>query len=150
MQGNVGLWIDHEKAFLIHIDDQGQALRRLTSEVERQTRLHGGSRSANPCGGFDVSSEKKAKRRRENQLKAWYRQVLSEVSKAENLFVFGPGEAKRELLSAIQKAHGFGCTVVGVEPADNMSENQMAARVRSFFGEEAVDSVPSYRRPPGS
>jgi hypothetical protein len=151
MEKNVGLWIDHEKAYLIELQNSEEVRRAsLTSDVERRVKHIGGGRAVQPYGGFDAPAEIRASRRRANQIKAWCREVIEAVAGADRIFILGPGEAKKELLTEMDKHNGLGKKVVAMETADQMTENQVAARVREFFLNEGKDNIPSYRRPPGA
>lgn len=149
MNKNVGLWIDHESAFLVELSNGDETRRRMSSDVERHTRAHGGARSAHP-GGVEVSSENKADRRRSNQIKSWMREVITAVADADRIYILGPGEAKRELLREMEKRKEIGGKVVGVDSATAMTDNQIAAKVREYYTGDNKSTVPEYRRPPGA
>ena len=55
------------------------------------------------------------------------------VKDADELFVFGPAEAKDGLLKAIKINHKFHPELKGFARADSMTKNQKVARVREFF-----------------
>lgn len=152
MAGNLGLWIDHGKAFLVELNGRGEVRRKLVSEVDPHTRYHGGSRSPKSAGALEAAAESKAENRRANQLKNWYREVISAVSDtgAERILIIGPGEAKTELLVEIEKNKAMAKKVVGMESADQLTENQIAAMVRGYFNPDGEGKVPGYRRAPGS
>jgi hypothetical protein len=46
--------------------------------------------------------------------------------------IFGPGEAKGELKTRLE-SHKLGGRIVAVETVDNMTDNQIAAKVRDYF-----------------
>ncbi len=140
MEKKIGLWIDHEKAFIVKLTGGKESRSVIFSDVEPRIRPH---------GGFEIISEKKVERRRKGHLRSWYREVIGAVSGADRIFIFGPGAAKMELLSEMDDFREVSNKVVGMEPADNMSENQVAAKVRVFFDSEKA-SVPPYRRAPGA
>lgn len=140
MESNVGLWIDHEKAFLIKLSGSRESRRVIFSEAGPKIKPH---------GHFEIMSEKKLERKWKGQLKSWYREVIGAVSEADRIFIFGPGTAKMELLAEMEDFREVSNKVVGMEPADSMSENQIAAKVRGYFDSRS-SSVPAYRRPPGA
>lgn len=59
MKKSVGIWIDHEKAFLVFIVADKETTTCIESNVEGRVRLSGGSRSATTYGPQDVASERK-------------------------------------------------------------------------------------------
>jgi len=150
MTRNVGVWLDHENAMLVTLSDAGEKRRKLSSEVERHTRAHGGGRSANPQGGFDVSTGKRADRRRSHQIKSWFEEIVEAIGDADRIYLGGPGEAKREFLKNLEKRRELAEKVVGMDSAPALTENQWAAMVRDFYGDGAGAGVPEYRRAPGS
>jgi hypothetical protein len=149
MSKNVGLWIDHESAFLVELSNGDETRKRMNSDVERHTRAHGGARRAAP-GGVEVASENKADRRRMNQIKGWMREVITAVADADRIYILGPGEAKRELLREMEKRKEMGGKIVGMDSATPMTDNQIAAKIREYYSDSNAPTVPEYRRPPGA
>lgn len=151
MAGILGLWIDHQKAYLVGNNGQGEVRKKLVSEVEAQTR---GSRekSGKGQGVFDAAAETKIENRRANQLKAWYREIIDNLGKsgAEQILIIGPGEAKNELLAEIEKNKALAKKIVATQTAEQLTENQIAAHVREYFNPDEASTVPDYRRPPGA
>lgn len=154
MAGKIGLWIDHGKAVLVKLNKNGKGEERikLVSDVEPKTRYHGGSRPPKNVGGFETAAENKAEHRRENQLKAWYREVESALLGAggDLIVIMGPGMAKTEFMGEVEKNKPLAQKIVGVESTDKMTENQIAAAVREYFKPYSEDTVPAYRRAPGT
>jgi hypothetical protein len=62
--------------------------------------------------------------------------VIAQVRDAESIFVFGPGEAKKEFETRLQ-SHGLGERIAGIETADKMTDRQVAAKVRQHFATQA-------------
>ena len=52
---------------------------------------------------------------------------------ADKILIFGPGEAKIELEKELKKSKELSLKIVGVEPADKMTEKQIAAKVKKVF-----------------
>lgn len=136
---NVGLWIDHEKAFVIEAgSDTAKKLNALAEE------------SISPVGSYDILPDNRASRRRNGHLKNWYKEVMQELAGAENILVLGPGLAKSELVREMKAHKSLYERVVAVKSAGTMTEKQMSAKVREFFHPGQPDSVPRYRKAPGS
>ena len=133
MQKYAGIWVDHEKAFVVTIIDGKETISFMTSGVEGRVRLSGGSRSRTPYGPQEVASEKKIDERRKHGLRRYYQEIIGAIDDAEKILIFGPGEAKIELEKEIGKSKALTAKIVGVEPADKMTEKQIAAKVRKFF-----------------
>ena len=45
MKRAAGLWIDHRKAVIVFISDDGEESKEIESDMEKHTRFSGGSRS---------------------------------------------------------------------------------------------------------
>jgi hypothetical protein len=150
MAKKLGLWIDHEKAFLIEITKTSEKRRELTSGIETPTKPKGLSHTASQYGRFDRNTEGKAAHRRENQLKNWYDEIIKTIKDTQDLLILGPGKAKTELAKAIKSKKSITPKIREIKNADAMSQNQLAAVVREYFSEEKQKTTPHYRRPPGS
>ncbi len=133
MNHNVGLWVDHLKAFVVNIDPNGEIITKtLESGVEPLVKSTGGDRSKTPYSKGGVSTDK-TKLRRQHQLKEFFDSIISQISSAEKIYLFGPGSAKKELNLEVRKIAALAEKVVAVEPADKMTEPQIIAKVRNFY-----------------
>jgi hypothetical protein len=132
----VGVWIDHRKATLVELLGEKDSTRVIESGVEKHLRLAGGSRSATPWGPQDVAKEGARDRKLERHLNAYYDRVVEALRGAEAIFLCGPGEAKAELRKRMEPTGEVDERIVGVETVDKMTKRQLAAKVRSVFGEE--------------
>lgn len=132
MKKQTGIWLDFKKAYIINLENKSAKVLTIESEVE-DYHVVGGARSKQPWGPMDKTSESKYLERRKHQSKKYYEALKQIVADKEELFVFGPAEAKKGLEKAILEDHNFKPALLGVETADSMTENQMVAEVRSFF-----------------
>lgn len=134
MKEYVGIWIDHEKAFIVSTNKDKDAIACIKSNVEGHFRLSGGSRSSTPYGPQEVASERKIEERRKHHLRQYYHRIIQAISDAQGIFIFGPGEAKIELEKEIKKrSKELSSKIVRTETTDKMTERQIAAKVRNFF-----------------
>ena len=132
----VGLWIDHRQAVIVSITDEGENIKRIDSGIERKVRLSGGSRTAKtPYGPQQVSVDGKQQERMNRQLHQYYQQIIRRIRDAAKILILGPGEAKTELKKEMEKSRELAAKKITVEPADKMTERQIAAKVRQFFSE---------------
>ena len=134
-QKNVaGIWIDHRKAVIVTITDGGKTIERVESNVERKVRLSGGSRTGKtPYGPQQVAVDGKQEARIKRQLREYYQEIIRRIQDANQILILGPGEAKIEIKKEIQKSRELALSKISVEPADKMTEKQIAAKVRQFF-----------------
>lgn len=136
MTKNIGLWIDHETAFIVIISNSDAKIEKIESEVESHIKTLGGSRTASPYGPQDVATERKLERKRKQHLHQYYQKIIAAVKDAHRIFIFGPGTAKSELEKEIKKSKELSAKIAGVERADKMTEGQTIANVKKFFEEK--------------
>ncbi|KPK30736.1 MAG: hypothetical protein AMK69_02625 [Nitrospira bacterium SG8_3] len=141
MKKCVGIWIDHEKAVLVFIVADKETTTSIESNVEGRVRLSGGSRSRTPYGPQDVASERKKEERHKHQLRRYYEKIIGALGDSKQILIFGPGEAKIELEKEMKRSKELGSRIVSVDPADKMTEKQIAAKVRDFFRLDREESV---------
>ena len=133
MSKHIGVWVDHEKAYIVSIIEDRESIDIIESNVEGHIRLSGGARSRAPYGPQDVAKESKAEHRRIHQLHHYYHEIIQAMDDADKILIFGPGEAKIELEKELKKSKELSLKIVGVEPADKMTEKQIAAKVKKVF-----------------
>jgi hypothetical protein len=127
---HVGLWIDHRKAVIVTLSKEGDTTELLESSVDKHVRYSGGSGGSR--GSREGAGEDRRERHFEGQLDKYYEDVIARIRNAEAIFILGPGEAKGELKTHLERA-GFGARIVGVETVDKMTDRQIAAKARERF-----------------
>ncbi len=131
---NAGIWIDHKEAILVSMEGAGiPMVERITSKAESHFRPSGGWKAGGSSVAQSVSNERTADERRKRQFHNFYQMVIEEIGKADKVFIFGPGEAKSELVKEIEAIKGVHVQIVAVEASDKLTENQVVAKVKSFF-----------------
>jgi hypothetical protein len=123
MKKRAGLWIDHRKAVIVMISDEGEETKELTSDLEGHLRFSGGTDSE------DGSAEDVRDRQFGNRLNRYYDRVVDVVRGADSIQIFGPGEAKGELRKRLE-LQAPKSRVLAVETTDKMTDRQIAAKVR--------------------
>ncbi len=132
MKRTAGLWIDHRKAIIVVISDKGEETKVIESKVERQQGRFEGKRSVDPYEAQMVPADNSRERRFTGQLNTYYDEIVLTVRQMEALFIFGPGEAKGELIKRLEN-NRLGGLVEAVETADAMTNRQITAKVREYF-----------------
>jgi hypothetical protein len=124
MEKKVGLWIDHKKAVIFSMTDEGAEIKRISSELKENVPSSGGAQKE--------SAEEHGDKRLNRQQNNYYDEVLAYICQAESILIFGPGEAKVELRKRIEnmELHGY---IVGIETVDKMTDNQIVAKIRQHF-----------------
>ena len=111
----VVLWTSHKEAIIVSITDGVETIRRIESKAKGAT------------------GEKRWRHRSE-----YYRKVIRAIQDAEEIFIFGPAQAKMELKIEILKWVPLAHRVVGTETADKMTEKQLVARAKEICRSRAV------------
>jgi molybdopterin converting factor small subunit len=119
---DIGLWIDHRKAVVVIVSDEGEVVREIDSHMEKHVRY-----SNNYSEGG--SSEDVRDRQFGNHLNSFYDEVIAVINDGDSVQIFGPGEAKGELKKRLENA-GFKGTILALETVDKMTDRQVAAKVR--------------------
>jgi stalled ribosome rescue protein Dom34 len=126
MKNSVGLWIDHRKAIIVSLKDESEKTSQIVSHMEKHVRYSGGAN--------DASAEDQRDRQFTGKLRQYYDRVVSSIRGADSILILGPGEAKMELKTRLDN-EALGGRIVGVETADKMTDNQIAAKVRHYFAQ---------------
>ncbi len=127
MQTTAGLWIDHKKAVIVFVTGKEEEIKLINSNIEKQQRQSG-----------VLTPEDIRQRELTEHLNIYYDEVVSCIREAESILIFGPGEAKGELKKRLEKDN-LGGHIVGIEPADQMTDPQIVAKVREqFLGRSAA------------
>ncbi len=133
MKKQTGIWLDFKEASIIALEGKNANTTKIRSEIE-DFHPKGGARSKTPWGPMDKMSERKYLERRKQQEKAYYEKLIAVIKEADELYIFGPAEAKFGLLQAIKNNHSFHPHLKGIEPADSITDNQKVAKVKAVFG----------------
>ena len=132
MKRKVGLWIDHRKAVIVFLAGEEEEMKQVRSSVEKQIRRAAASRSGGPFESQAVQSDGRQQRSLTKHLNTYYNDVISHIRDAESILIFGPGEAKVELKKQLAR-EGLGGHIVSIETVDEMTDPQIAAKVRHYF-----------------
>jgi stalled ribosome rescue protein Dom34 len=126
----MGLWIDHRKAIIVIVTEEGEEIRLIESDMEKHIRYSGRSHSRTSDG--PEGEEDKRDRQFASHLSRYYDEVISCIRDAESILILGPGEAKGELAKRLE-GEALGERIVGIETVDKMTDRQIAAQVRQRF-----------------
>lgn len=123
----IGLWIDHREAVIVELTDKREQITRIKSDAEKQIRVEGGSRK----DGLQTTEAIRGKKL-DTQLGKYFDDIIAHIRDAELIQIFGPGDAKNELVKCLEKDR-LKERIIEIETMDNMTENQIAAKVRERF-----------------
>ena len=132
MKKEVGLWIDHRKAVIVTIENGVEEIREIASNMEKRIRYSSGSRANSLNSSQGSTAEDMRDRKFDNHLSQYYKEIVSLIRDADSIWIFGPGEAKGELLNSL-KNENLESLVVGVETVDKMTDHQIAAKIKDHY-----------------
>jgi stalled ribosome rescue protein Dom34 len=124
MKREVGLWIDHKKAVIFSLANEGAEIKRISSELKKNIPTSGGAQKE--------SADVQGNKRLADHLNNYYDEVVNYICDAESILIFGPGEAKDELKKRLESRKLYQ-RVVGFETAEKMTDNQIVVKVRQRF-----------------
>jgi len=133
MEKKVGIWLDSEKAYIISLINGREKLEKIESNVESRVRYEGEKKSFSRIGGQLVNPQKKKTKRKKQQLKNYFQNILKKTKDAGDIYIFGPAEAKTGLNKEYSKHKELQSKVLRVENSGKLTENQMIAQVREVF-----------------
>ena len=138
MTNRVGLWIDHQKAVIVCLSEQGETIKKIESGA-RHIEYRGPQRSKVAYSAQYSQGDDQLDKQFAQQLHKFYEKVMLEMRGVADLLILGPAEAKSELKRLVEQDKSMHCTV-HIEAADRMTERQIAARVRNHFKPDAGGS----------
>ncbi len=97
MSTKVGLWIDHRKAIVVAISEQGEKIEEIVSGVERQLQRAGDRPLESDYEVVQVPADNSRQRDFTKHLNIYYAAAIAAIRDAESILIFWPGEAKGEL-----------------------------------------------------
>jgi stalled ribosome rescue protein Dom34 len=129
---NAGLWIDHHKAVVLLISDEGEDMRQITADDNKTAHAASGERASHSYTRNDFVAEDKLERKAESHLNKYYDDVIASLQNADSIWIIGPGEAKGELKKRIESKKLRG-KIAHVETVDKMTDHEIAEHVRQLL-----------------
>ena len=118
----LGICMDHSNAFLMELTNDTIVTNSIVSE------------SAHPENDFNLyKSEKLIHTKEQHQQSSYYKKLSDIIRDYQEVVLFGPTDAKQELLNLLRIDHLFENIKIDVLNSDKMTKNQMQAFVREYF-----------------
>jgi hypothetical protein len=118
----LGIWMDHSIAHLIEFTTDAMVTKTITSKFTHQVKEHSLSKSENL---MHIKEQ--------HELADYYKELGEFIKNYEAVILFGPTDAKLELLHILQADRRFEKIKIEIKPADKMTENQQHAFVKEYF-----------------
>ena len=134
MTDKAGVWIDHRKAVVVTVSPDGEHTTTLiASSVEKHPERGSDSPMKGSYESRQVPADDSHQRALTGELNIYYDAVIAALRDHQKLLLLGPGEAKGELHKRLLKMQ-LGARVVAVLTEDKMTDGQLVAKVRAYFG----------------
>jgi hypothetical protein len=131
MTNRVGLWIDHKQAVIVSVSEKGESIKKIESGA-KHLDYRGAPHPKTAYSAQYSQGENQLDQRFREHLNKYYDQVIASLRGADSVLIIGPGEARSELKARLAREKGSQ-RKIHVEPADRMTDRQIAARVRGYF-----------------
>lgn len=134
---NTGIWLDSKNAFVVRLNEEGDTLNIIDSNIEFFNRTSTSGPRVKWGGTQDITHEKNYLEREKQQFKKYFKEVANAVSNCDALAIFGPADINEKLKKELENNYSsLANKIVAVEKADSMTENQTRALVRDFFSKK--------------
>ncbi len=133
----IGLWLDHTKAHFIDLSKGPAIVETTFSDKESEVRYKGESATGTLLGNNRATNSEHHKHNRERLIMdEYYHILIDRLKNYDDIFLFGPTSAKDELNNKLIADKHFADKSITITPADQLTENQMVAAVRTFFDQK--------------
>jgi hypothetical protein len=118
----LGIWMDHSNAHLMEFSPDTIETKTIVSEFTHQQKEHSLGKSENLMHNKEQYKQSE-----------YYKKLGEVIKNYEDVVLFGPTEAKVELLNILKADHHFEKIKIETRHADKMTENQQHAFVKNYF-----------------
>ena len=120
-KNKLGIWMDYANAHLMEYADPivTEIVSSKFTFDEKQKVLQKG--------------ESMMHNKEQQQNAEYYKMIGESIKNYDEVLLFGPTNAKVELLNILKDDQGFSKIKIKIEEADKMTENQEHAFVRNYF-----------------
>ncbi len=118
----LGIWMDHAVAHLIEFNTNDNETKTIESDIIEGANDNGMSKG-----------EKTMHNKEQNNQSDHYKKIAEVIKSYDEVILFGPTDAKSELLNILKLDHHFDKIKIETKQVDKMSENQEHAFVKEYF-----------------
>ncbi|HEV7230437.1 MAG TPA: hypothetical protein VGO45_03850 [Bacteroidia bacterium] len=119
---SLGIWMDHMNAHLIEWTTPAMETKTISSKFTHEAKEHSPGQS-----------EKLMHNKEQHEQKDFYKHLGEAIKGYDQVLLFGPSDAKSELLNLLKADHQFAKIKFEVKTADKMSDKQQHAFVKEYF-----------------
>ena len=118
----LGIWMDHSNANLMDLASDPMSTKVIESKFTQQEKENS-----------MVKGESQMHNKEQYLQSEYYKELAAEIKNYENVILFGPTDAKTELLNTLRSDPHFSKIKIETRQADKMTENQQHAFVKQYF-----------------
>ena len=118
----LGIWMDHASADLFLFTNKAIKLDTILSIFTHQDKVEALSKG-----------ERKMHNKEQQQQADYYERLGNEIKNYDEVFLFGPTDAKTELLNILKDDKAFDSIKIELQQTDHLTDNQKIALVNSHF-----------------
>ncbi len=129
----VGIWIDQKEADLITLTSNAINSKTIYSDIETRIRIEGETKQFGRFGDQYLVDEKGKENRVKEYTQKYLQRVVRELSKADEILLFGPAQMKLKLEKLILGIPEMAIKLKDTKTSENMTHNQKLAYVKDFY-----------------
>jgi stalled ribosome rescue protein Dom34 len=142
-----GIWIDQEKAMLVYIIGEADPITEiLKSGVESRIRHAGETKVMARFGQAFINDQEKKQHRQKNMREKFFKEIIRHIQQADYIYVFGPSDARHELINDIAKEPVLKKKFLVTERSDRMSGQRIIKQTMDYFNGESFRAEKKKRR----
>ena len=119
---HLGIWMDHSVAHLMQFADNVI----VTNTIDSQPNMMSDNQNIK-------RDESLVQHKEQNHLTDFFKRLSDIIIDYDDVILFGPTDAKNELLNLLRANHRFEKIKIEIQNADKMTENQQHAFVKDYF-----------------
>jgi len=123
----LGIWMDHSVAYLTELTNDVLVTEIIKSQPKLQAKEE----------DLYYKDESHMLNKEQKKLSAYYKKLSDVVLDYDEVILFGPTDAKNELLNIIKDDHLFDKIKIEALAADKMTENQRHIFIKQYFNPTA-------------
>jgi stalled ribosome rescue protein Dom34 len=117
-----GVFIDHSSAHIMVVSGSSLNSTRIESSFtaeKKQSTL--------------AKNENLMHQKEQHEQSGYYKKIAKALSNLDEVLLFGPTDAKRELANLLKADHRYSKIKIDLKESDKLSENQQHAFVKTYF-----------------
>jgi hypothetical protein len=127
----IGMWMDHASAKLVHSDGRIEEIHSNHISLER---LDGESGDGTKLGNYRSTNNEAHKHNKEvNELHSYFNSLYEALAPFSEILIFGPSTAHDEFANYIIDKHKHFPGKIALAKTDYMTGNQLVEYVRNYY-----------------